>query len=238
MKLRIVTHAEHPELRGKLPDLWPEFMHHDEVVSSFWPQLYEVYPDFQLWVLDGRRLVGYACTLPVVWDGVPHPNGVDWAVTEGPGGMPTTLCAIVAGLVPQYRGHGISAVVVGRMTKLAAAHGLDSMIAPVRPTWKERYPLTPIERYVDWRREDELLYDPWLRTHERLGAELLAPAPSSMTITGTRDEWESWTSLQFPEDGEYVVPGALAPVRFEGGTGTYVEPNVWMRHPVEAPQPY
>ena len=48
MKLRIVTHVEHPELRGKLPDLWPEFMHHDETVSSFWPQLYEVYPDPRL----------------------------------------------------------------------------------------------------------------------------------------------------------------------------------------------
>ncbi|HEY6459858.1 MAG TPA: hypothetical protein VIY73_06890 [Polyangiaceae bacterium] len=238
MRLRIVTHVEHPELRGTLPDLWPEFMHHDAVVTDFWPQLYEVYPDFQLWVLDGRRLIGYACTLPVVWDGEPKPGGVDWAVTEGPGGMPTTLCAIVAGLVPQYRGHGVSAVVLGRMTKLAAAHSLDCLIAPVRPTWKERYPLTPIERYVEWRREDGFLYDPWLRTHERVGAEVLAPAPSSMTINGSRDEWEEWTSLQFPEDGEYVVPGALAPVRFENDTGTYVEPNVWMRHPVDAPELY
>ena len=51
------------------------------------------------------------------------------------------------------------------------AHGLDALIAPVRPTWKERYPLTPIERYVLWRREDGLPYDPWLRTHERVGGE-------------------------------------------------------------------
>ena len=35
-----------------------------------------------------------------------------------------------------------------------------------------------------------------------------------------------------PEEGDYVVPGALVPVRFEGGRGTYVEPNVWMRHPL------
>jgi GNAT superfamily N-acetyltransferase len=202
MRLRIVTHVEHPELRGKLPDLWPEFMHHDSVVTEFWPQLYEVYPDFQLWVLDGRRPIGYAC-------------------------------AIVIGIVPPYRGHGVSAVVLNRMASVAAAHGLDSLIAPVRPTWKERYPLTPIDRYVEWRRGDGMLYDPWLRTHERLGAELLAPAPSSMTVGGTRAEWEEWTGLQFPEDGDYVVPGALVPVRFEDGVGTYVEPNVWMRHPVE-----
>jgi hypothetical protein len=51
-----------------------------------------------------------------------------------------------------------------------------------------------------------------------------------MTIAGTRAEWEEWTGLTFPEDGEYVVPGALVPVRFKSGRGVYVEPNVWMRH--------
>jgi hypothetical protein len=51
-----------------------------------------------------------------------------------------------------------------------------------------------------------------------------------MHVSGSRDEWEEWTGLQFPEAGEYVVPGALVPVSFDDGTGTYVEPNVWMRH--------
>ena len=53
-----------------------------------------------------------------------------------------------------------------------------------------------------------------------------------MTVTGSREEWEEWTGLQFPEDGDYVVPGALVPVRFENGSGSYVEPNVWVRHRV------
>jgi hypothetical protein len=53
-----------------------------------------------------------------------------------------------------------------------------------------------------------------------------------MTITGPRAEWEEWTGLQFPEDGDYIVPRALVPVRFENGQGTYVEPNVWMKHPL------
>lgn len=230
MKLRIVTHAER-DLRGTLPYLWPEFMGHDPVVNAFWPRLYELFPDFQLWVVDGRTTVGYACTVPVHWDGVPEQRGLDWALSSGQSGDATTLCAVVAGLGPQYRGRGISAALLRRMAALATGHGLDSMIAPVRPTWKERYPLVPIERYVLWRREDGFHYDPWLRTHERVGAEILSPAPRSMTITGSREEWEEWTELQFPEDGEYVVPGALATVRFESGAGTYVEPNVWMRHP-------
>jgi GNAT superfamily N-acetyltransferase len=230
VKLRIVTHAER-DLRGTLPYLWPEFMGHDPVVNAFWPRLYELFPDFQLWVVDGRTTVGYACTVPVHWDGVPEQRGLDWALSSGQSSDATPLCAGGAGLGPQYRGRGISAALLRRMAALATGHGLDSMIAPVRPTWKERYPLVPIERYVLWRREDGFHYDPWLRTHERVGAEILSPAPRSMTITGSREEWEEWTELQFPEDGEYVVPGALATVRFESGAGTYVEPNVWMRHP-------
>jgi GNAT superfamily N-acetyltransferase len=234
MKLALVTHAEHPELQGTLPELWPEFIGHDKVVATFWPRLYEVYPDFQLWVVDRdeRRTIGYACTVPVHWDGTPSPRGIDWALSNGVAGAPTTLCAIVAGLVPEYRGRGIADAVLRRMASIAAAHGLDGLIAPVRPTWKERYPLVPIERYLAWRRGDGQFYDPWLRTHERLGGELLGPALRSMTIAGSREEWQRWTDMVFPEDGDYVVPGALVPVRFKDEQGIYVEPNVWMRHEV------
>jgi GNAT superfamily N-acetyltransferase len=231
LTLRILTQAER-DLRGSMRELWPPFMSEDPVVTAFWPRLYEVFPDFQLWLVDGKQTVGYACTVPVHWDGVPEQRGLDWALSNGQAGPPTTLCAVVAGLEQAYRGRGLATALLRRMAGLGTAHGLDAMIAPVRPTWKERYPLTPIERYVLWRREDGFHYDPWIRTHERLGAEVLSAAPKSMTITGTRAEWEEWTELQFPEDGDYVVPQALVPVRFENGVGTYVEPNVWMRHRV------
>ena len=32
--------------------------------------------------------------------------------------------------------------------------------------------------------------------------------------------------------GEYVVDGGLVPVSVRGDSALYVEPNVWMRHPV------
>jgi GNAT superfamily N-acetyltransferase len=163
----------------------------------------------------------------VRWDGIPEPRGIDWAMTNGVAGDPSSLCAITVTVTQEYRGSGLAEAMLRRMASIAGAHGLDELIAPVRPTWKERYPLTPIGRYMLWRREDGLL-----RTHERLGAEILDVAPRSMTITGSRDEWEEWTGLQFPDDGDYVVPGALVPVRFENGHGTYVEPNVWMKHPL------
>jgi hypothetical protein len=118
------------------------------------------------------------------------------------------------------------------MRRVARENGFGALIAPVRPTWKERFPLIPIGEYIRWTRPDGQLYDPWLRLHARLGAELVEVCDASMTVTGSRQEWEEWTRLEFPGDGDYIVPGGLVPVRFEGGHGRYVEPNVWMRHPV------
>jgi hypothetical protein len=107
---------------------------------------------------------------------------------------------------------------------------LRALIAPVRPTWKERYPLIPIERYVLWRRADGSHFDPWLRVHERVGGEIVASAPESMLIEAPVADWEEWAGMRFPEDGTYVFPGALAPLEVRDGIGRHVEPNVWVRH--------
>src|SRR5262245_12883508 len=116
MRLALVTHAEQPRLRGTLPAIWPGFMSHESVVESFWPRLYDEFSDFQLWVVDRegrRRTVGYACSVPVGWDvEEPSPRGIDWALTDGVEAAPTTLCAIVAGVVPEYRGFGIAETIL------------------------------------------------------------------------------------------------------------------------------
>jgi hypothetical protein len=116
------------------------------------------------------------------------------------------------------------------MVDLARGAGLDALIAPVRPSWKDRYPLVPIERYAGWRRADGLLLDPWMRVHERLGATVLRPEPRSLRITGSAADWEDWTGLAFPEDGDDWFPGGLAPLSVVAGLGRYWEPNVWMGH--------
>ena len=116
-----------------------------------------------------------------------------------------------------------------RLGSVAAAHGLDRLVAPVRPTWKERYPLVPIQRYAAWRRPDGLPFDPWLRAHERLGGEMLGSAPRSMTSRHARGVG-GVDGHVFPDDGDYVVP-ARSSVHFKNGRGLYVEPNVWVRTP-------
>ena len=107
---------------------------------------------------------------------------------------------------PGARRRGLAAELLGGMRELQRRRGLRRMIAPVRPSWKERYPLAPIERYITWRRADGQLLDPWMRLHERLGARVATALPQSMRITGRVDEWEAWPDLPLPESGEYVFP--------------------------------
>jgi hypothetical protein len=86
--------------------------------------------------------------------------------------------------------------------------------------------------FAGWARGDGLHMDPWIRTHQRLGAEILCPAPRSMIVTGTVAEWQGWAAMAFPQTGSYVVPGALDLVEIdtERDHGSYVETNLWMRH--------
>jgi hypothetical protein len=121
---------------------------------------------------------------------------------------------------------------VNAMRDAARERGLVWLLAPVRPTLKQRYPLTRIERYIEWRREDGSHFDPWIRIHEVVGGEIIAPAPNSMVIEAPVADWEEWTGMRFPDDGTYIVPEMLAPLEVRAGTGVHVEPNVWLRHSV------
>ena len=241
MPAQIFTDSERPDLFDRLDELedpWPEFIHHDDVVVERWPLLHEQLPDFQLILYDPDTdtVLGRGCTIPVSWDGRNETlsGGVVDVLVQAfaDRARANVLCALVAVVDPRQQGRGLSGHIIGGMARAAGRAGLECLIAPVRPTRKERYPLVPLEDYARWTRDDGLPFDPWIRLHTRLGAEILALAPRSLDISGSVEEWESWTDMHFPQDGDYVVPGALVPVRFEDGVGRYVEPNVWMRHEV------
>lgn len=113
-----------------------------------------------------------------------------------------------------------------------------ALAAPLRPTFKDRYPLVPMAEYATWTRPDGTAFDPWLRTHERLGARLLHPCEESMVVEGTVQEWRRWSGLDLPGSGRHIVPGALAPVDvdLDADHGRYVEPDLWAWHPL-TPRP-
>lgn len=243
--LRLYTAVERPDLweRG-IPSerVWPEYNLHGDVVNEWWGLLDEEFTEYQFVLYDQEADVVAAegHTAPMRWDGddAHLPASFDEAIvqafTQHRAGEPLdTLCALAAESPRDGRRRGLAVQLLNGMREIAGHHGLRRFVAPVRPSWKERYPLTPIERYVTWRRPDGELLDPWMRVHERLGARVATPLPRSLHITGKVADWESWTDIAFPESGDYVFPEGLAPLRIdrEADLGDYWEPNIWMVHP-------
>jgi hypothetical protein len=244
MTYELVTLEQRPDLGEQVrclsQEAWPEFLQHDQACARYWRSLFESFARFQLLLCQGGdTVIGVGHTIPVVWDGTREdlPSGIDGVLERGVHNAqdqraPTTLSALAAIVGRTHQRQGLSATLVRAMRSTAAAHGLKALIAPVRPTLKHRYPLTPIERYARWTGSDGSPFDPWLRVHWRLGAAYLQVAPQSMVVAGTVAEWEAWTAMCFPESGLYVVPGALQPVIIdrEQDVGRYEDPNIWMQH--------
>jgi hypothetical protein len=138
---------------------------------------------------------------------------------------------MAAAVHPEHRGQGLSSLVLRELRRRAESDGVPHVIAPVRPTHKSRYPLTPMTDFAPWRRGDGQHVDPWIRLHERLGAVILGPAERSMVISRSVDEWQSWTGRLFPQSGAYMVPEALdlVVIDCDNDIGGYIEPNLWMR---------
>jgi len=246
MDTTLITLAERPELAAALGPLHHQFppfiLEGDPVNRHYWSEvgLYAHFPEFQFALCDKQGTV-LACghTLPLDWNGRVEalPSGYDGALEQGFADRasekpPTTLCALAAVTAAPYQGMGLSHRLIAAMMALARRRQLSSLIVPVRPTRKSGYPLTPMEKYILWKREDGSPFDPWLRVHIRLGGTILKVADASVAISGTVADWERWSGMAFPESGSYVVSGALSPVAInrEGDQGVYLEPNVWVCH--------
>ena len=237
--------ADRPDLWKRGIDsasVWPEYNLHGDVLNEYWGSLDEELPDYQFVLYDEAtdEVVAEGHTGPLSWDGedATLSDGIDSTLQQvfrqtRAGETVNTLCALAAETPRDGRARGMAAQLLGAMRTIAGRQGLTHLIAPVRPSLKERYPIAPIERYVGWRRADGQLFDPWMRVHERLGARTAAALPHSLRITGTVAEWEAWTSMSFPDSGDFVFPEGLAPVHIDKDQdlGTYWEPNVWMVHP-------
>ena len=237
--MTLVRYADRPDLLAVRFDLlarrtFPEYMNHNVPGERYWGRLYDEFPDFQLGLLEGDELVAELHSVPTAWDGsdADLPSGWDEAFLRAfeAGRQADVLCALAISVRPDRQGGRLSGVMLEAMRDAARSHGLRELIAPVRPTLKSSYPLIPIERYLGWRRPDGSHFDPWLRLHERVGGEIFAPAATSMTMEWPVADWEEWTGMRFPEDGDYVFPGGLAPLHVRDGVGRHVEPNVWVRH--------
>jgi GNAT superfamily N-acetyltransferase len=239
--------AERPDLvedvRALLAEQWPAYTlteggeHHVDLEG-----LLLSIPDHQLLLIDHQdALCGVGLSLPLAWDGRIEtlPSGWDDAIVSGQrflasGGKPDTLCALSITVSAHRTGRGLAEQLLDAFKERGTRSGAHSMIAPLRPTQKSRYPLISMEEYLSWTRPDGQYFDPWLRLHVRRGAEVIGVADASMVVTGTVAEWEGWLGTSLPGSGDYVIEGALSPLHVDRAAdlARYVEPNIWLRYPL------
>lgn len=241
---RLIRAAEAPELAEeaarRFTEGWPEFIFHDEVSARYDERRRAAFADWEFYLVtrDGQ-LVGGCWGVPLTWDGTIDdlPGGFTDSLARSvgqhePGIRPNTFVLLAGAVSSTEQGKAHSATLVKLIRTRAQNAGFTRMIAPLRPTLKPKYPLTPIDEYLSWTRPDGLPLDPWLRVHVRLGATVLASAPASQTITAPVTDWEKWTGLALPATGDYIIPGGLAPLSVDraANQGIYTEPNIWVQH--------
>jgi GNAT superfamily N-acetyltransferase len=252
--IELVTLQDRPDLLNKADELvasvWPTFVLKDPIAGRYWHRLYSpalaAFQTLAIEMVDGTEtVVGFANLVPFAWnrDGDPATTlpdaGWDAVLRDGvelmlSGGKATALSALAITVHPARRGSGLADRMIEAMKQSARTAGLSTLVAPIRPTRKALYPLQSFDEYCAWTGADGLPFDPWIRTHYRLGARIIKVAPRSMVVSGPVASWEAWTGLKFPATGHYAVPGALAPVEIDrtADTRVYVEPNLWMKHPL------
>ena len=185
-------------------------MHHNESGGRYWERLYDEHPDFQLALLDGDELVAELHSLPLAWDGTRrrparrlgrrvHPR-----LRERPRGGPCS-----ARSRSRWRPSGRAGSSRRTCSRRCATRrpGAASASSSRRSGRRSSaLPADPDRAYSGWRRADGSHFDPWLRVHERVGGELIAPAPESMVIEAPVADWEEWTGSRSPTTATTSCP--------------------------------
>lgn len=243
-KFTFVTLEERPDLEDEINKLhnigWINFMREDPIAVKYWNELLSYFPKFQFILLNEvHKPIACGNAIPFYWDGNDDrlPTGWDGVFEKGildykNNVQPNSLSALAIVIHPEFRGKGLSKRMVKEMKGLAVKSKFQNMVAPVRPSLKGMYPLIPMEEYMTWGREDGTPFDPWIRTHIKMGAQVIKVAEKSMVIPASLKEWEEWTGMRLPSSGRYIINEGLVPLEVDitADKGVYVEPNVWLRH--------
>lgn len=238
--VEITTVAMRPELAGNAVDAgpWPTFMRHNRVSEAFFWQSVVEFPEVCLLAIaDSGKVLADGHAVRFRSAGELPAGGWEHVVVHAfidrrRGTEADAVCALNISVDVSVQGQGLAGLMLGALRGAARAAGVSTLVAPVRPTQKSAEPHTAMSEYAARRRPDGLPVDPWLRTHVRVGGEIVGMAPASWVVTGSLSEWRDWTGVPFDRDGLVVVPGALVPVCCDVASdlGVYVEPNVWVRH--------
>lgn len=244
--LVICSRADSPDLKKAACSIeqasWNDlgYLNYTRAHYELYAQLLEDFADFQLCLVDRERgyPVAVANCVPVRCNGQDDlpPEGWDWVVENAAEcrhtGGANMLGALAISVPELYRAKGYARIMIRALLDLAAKHGLNGLIAPVRPSRKASHPSVSIYDYITWTDGTGRSYDPWIRSHVACGGKVIRPCERSMVVNEHIGFWESWSKKSFEKSGLYELDGALVPVEIDvdARMGRYEEPNVWVAY--------
>ncbi|HHL3492522.1 TPA: GNAT family N-acetyltransferase [Legionella pneumophila] len=215
--------------------IWPDYQ---RIKKDHILKLYSDYPLYQWLSHYNGEVVAIINSLPVAFDqsldSLPQ-EGLNWVLSHLESTIPNPsnyLAAVSVTVNPAYQRLGLSKLLLNRLKASAQEAQYKALIVPARPSQKENYPLISIEDYLQWKKADNTIFDPWLRVHAQLGGKIAYPCQQSRMITANVAQWEQWLGHPLLQTGQYLVKGGLNPVIInkEEDIGIYIEANVWVIH--------
>ncbi len=222
-------------------EAWEQVGYLDHTAShhTYYQRIETEFSEYRLSLFDAstNEVLATAVCLPInlpPLDELPD-EGWDWAVRtafEQKGTRTASICALSVSVSPRHRRLGLARDVINAIRQLARMRDCEELIVPVRPTAKARYQHAPMSEYVQWKDERGRVFDPWLRSHLSVGGRVLSVCHRSMVVVRPLEFWRDWVQEEFDRNGSYNLIGGLSQLEVDlaADTGTYVEPNVWVRH--------
>lgn len=219
---------------------FPAVISESTIVKQYFPKLQEYFPTFQRVLLDkDSHVIGFINTIPFNFEGeldtLPD-RGWDWMFERAVLGFenqiePNYLGGLQVIISQKYRGQGYSKPIINHAKSFCKSLGFRNLIIPIRPTRKHELPSMSMETYMELT-ENEEIYDPWIRTHVRSGAQIIKICEQSMIIEGDIKFWSAILGQPVMESGQYQLDGALSLVMIdsENDHGQYIEPNIWIKY--------
>ncbi|MBN1799715.1 MAG: GNAT family N-acetyltransferase [Spirochaetales bacterium] len=223
--------------------IWPKIMLNSKVAKKYWNKLEKYFPHYQIFLLNRNNdVIGFSNTIPFYWDKrimrLPD-NGWDWLINKGIDDYekqlkPNCLGGLQVGISKEYQGKGYSKIIINEVLNICKTNGYRYFAIPIRPTYKYRYPLIPMKKYIKWKMETKI-FDPWLRTHINCGAKIIKICKKSMTFTGSIKDWKEWSGMDIIGNEKYIIEGALKPVSMnvKKNKGVYYDENIWICYEIQ-----
>lgn len=240
IKLKELNSLQYDQYQKAISKAFPPIIGESEIIKNYWSRLENYFPEFQLFLISREGdLIGFINSIPFQFtkplNELPE-EGWDWMLTKGildfeNNELPNFLGGLQIIVRSEYQNLGYSKEILNYSKQVCKSLKLQNLIIPIRPTQKHLFPKMSMEAYMNLKTKNKI-YDPWIRTHLRSGAQIIKVCSKSMSVNGDICFWERVLNKRLVESGEYILARTLKPITIDikNNIGEYKEPNIWIKY--------